>query len=215
MKQKMYTYGNPIYEKDVSEKVFFISQKVFGCNLRSGEQGSVSYRSEESIQSETVLKNISLAYEHSEQTSDARKIRYDSKCGEAMYALNAEKGAEAMNRFSSADYLWKDTMMSPSFMSVKSAFNGTNYLKARVLADVKNSSEEAVRMERLLTGNFTLDTVTLAVTIKYAYPHIYLTKKVLELYLDDYSLNYSLYFIRLLIGSYFILHNHLCSLLLI
>lgn len=193
MKQKMDTYGNPTYEKDVSGKGFVISQKVFGCNLRSGEQGSGSYRSEESIQSETVLKNISLAYEHSEQTADARKIRYDSKWGEAMYARNAEKGAEAMNRFSSADYLWKDTMMSPSFMSVKGAFNGTNYLKARVLADVKNSSEEAVRMERLLTGNFTLDTVTLAGTIKYAYPHINLTKKVLELDLEDYVVTYRIW----------------------
>lgn len=195
MIQKMDTYGDPTYEKEVSGTGFVSSQKVFGCNLRSAEQGSGSYKSVESIQSGTVQKNISLVHEPSEQTADVFKIRYDSLWGEAMYARNTEKSAEMINRFSSADYLQKDTMMSPSFMSVKGAFKGTNYMKTGALTDVKNPSEEALRMERLLTGSFTLDTITLAGTINYAYPHINLTKRVLEQVpeRDGYTVTYRIW----------------------
>ena len=195
MIQKMDTYGDPTYEKEVSGTGFVSSQKVFDCSLRSAEQGSGSYKSEESIQSGTVQKNISLVHEPSEQAADASKIRYDSLWGEAMYTRNTEKGTEMINRFSSADYLQKDTMMSPSYMSVKGAFKGTNYMKARALTDVKNSDEEALRMERLLTGSFTLDTITIGGTIDYAYPHINLTKRVLDLVdkLDHYTVTYRIW----------------------
>jgi len=80
-------------------------------------------------------------------------------------------------------------------MSVKGAFKGTNYMKARARTYVKTSSEEALRMERLLTGSFTLDTITLAGTINYAYPHINLTKRVLERVpeRDGYTVTYRIW----------------------
>jgi uncharacterized repeat protein (TIGR01451 family) len=67
---------------------------------------------------------------------------------------------------------------------MKGAFNGTNYLKTRVLADVKNSCEEALKIERHLAGSFNLDTTTFSGEIKYAYPHINLTKSVLKIEKD-------------------------------
>jgi uncharacterized repeat protein (TIGR01451 family) len=191
--QKMDAYGDrPAYEKEASGIGFVSSQKVVSCDLRSSEQGSGSYQSTESIQSGTILKNISLAHKPVEQTAGVSKIKYYSKWGETMYARNAKKGTEILDRFSSADYLQKNAIMSSSFLSMTGGFMGTNYLKARALKDIANSSEDALRLEQLLTGKFTLDTtIALGGTSSYAYPHINLTKKVLVR--DNYTVTYRIW----------------------
>ena len=191
--QSLDAYGeSPTYRKESSGTGFVSSQKVFGGNLRSGEEGSGSYHAAESIQSGTALKNISLAYEPSEQSAGSSNITYASKWGEVMYDRDAAKGTEIMNRFSSADYIQKEAVMSPSYLSLTGSFEGTNYLKARAISDIENSNEEALRIERLLTGEFTLDTtIALGGTSRYAYPHINLTKRVLER--SDYTVTYRIW----------------------
>jgi uncharacterized repeat protein (TIGR01451 family) len=192
MKQSLDAYGeSPTYLKESSGTGFVSSQKVVSPRLRSGEQGSGSYQSAESIQGDTVLKNVSLAHEPSEQMAGYTRISYASKWGETMYAHNAEKGTEIINRFSSLDRLQKDAIMSPSFISLTGVFIGTNYLRAKV-ADAENPGEEALRLERLLTGGFALDTtIALGGTSRYAYPHINLTKRVLER--SDYTVTYRIW----------------------
>ena len=176
------SYGtSPTYKKESSGIGFVSSQKLVGCNQRSYEQGSGSYESAESIQGGTIQKNITLVYMPNNQLAGASKIRYASKWGEAMYTRDAEKGSEILNRISSADYVQMDALMSSSFLSMTGGFNGTNYLKAREIADVKKSTGESFRLEQVLTGSFRLDTtIGLAQALKYTYPHINLTKRVLN-----------------------------------
>lgn len=183
---------SPTYEKTASGTGFVSSQKVPKCGLRSSEQGSGSYKSEESIQGSTVLKNISLNYEPTEQAADHTRINYSSKWGETMYARNKETGSEILNRFSSLDQLQKDAIMSSSYLSMTGSYNGTNYLKARAFKDISNSSKEALKVEQLFRGDYSFDTtIALGGAIKYAYPHINLTKKVLAR--NDYIVTYRIW----------------------
>lgn len=191
--QSMNAYGDsPTYEKEASGTGFVSSQKVIDCGLRSSEQGSGSYKSEESIQASTILKNISLVHEPAEQAAGDNRIKYESKWGETMYARNKETGSEILNRFSSLDQLQKDAIMSSSYLSNTGSFNGTNYLKARAFENINNSSQEALIVEQLLMGNYNLDTtIALGGTIKYAYPHINLTKRVMTR--NDYIITYRIW----------------------
>ncbi|MCX6674627.1 MAG: hypothetical protein NTY37_12710 [Methanothrix sp.] len=180
--QSLDSYGtSPTYKKESSGIGFVSSEKLVGCNQRSYEQGSGSYKSFESIQGGTIQKNITLVHMPNDQLAGASNIRYASNWGEAMYTRDAEKGSEILNRISSADHVQKDALMSSSFLSMTGDFNGTNYLKARALADVKNSTNESFRLEQVLTGSFRLDTtIGLAQSLKYTYPHINITKRVLN-----------------------------------
>ena len=191
--QSMNAYGDsPTYEKEASGTGFVSSQKVVDCGLRSSEQGSGSYKSEESIQANTILKNISLVHEPAEQAAGDTRIKYESKWGETMYARNKETGSEILNRFSSLDQLQKDAIMSSSYLSTAGSFNGTNYLKARAFENINNSSQEALIVEQLLMGNYNLDTtIALGGAIKYAYPHINLTKRVMAR--NDYIITYRIW----------------------
>lgn len=191
--QSLDTFGDsPTYKKESSGTGFVSSQKVLEGNLRSGEEGTGSYQAAESIQSGTVLKNISLAYEPSEQSAGSSNITYANKWGEVMYTRDTGKGTEIMNRFSSADYIRKEAVMSPSYLSLTGRFEGTNYLKAKAIADVNNSSKEVFHIEQLLEGSFTLDTtIALGGASRYAYPHINLTKRVLTR--SDYTVTYRIW----------------------
>ena len=191
--RSMNAYGDsPTYEKEASGIGFVSSQKVVDCGLRSSEQGSGSYKSVESIQANTILKNISLVHEPVEEMAANSRIKYSSKWGETMYARNKETGSEILNRFSSLDQLRKDAIMSSSYLSMTGSFNGTNYLKARAFEDIDNSSKEALKVEQLFRGDYNFDTtIALGGAIKYAYPHINLTKKVLAR--NDYIITYRIW----------------------
>ena len=191
--QSMDAYeDSPTYEKIASGTGFVSSQKVPDCGLRSSEQGSGSYQSDESIQGSTILKNISLKYEPAEQEAGHTRINYSSKWGETMYARNKETGSEILNRFSSLDQLQKDAIMSSSYLSMTGRFDGSHYLKARAFSDINYSSEEALKVEQLLMGDYSFDTtIALGGAIKYAYPHINLTKKVLTR--NDYIVTYRIW----------------------
>jgi uncharacterized repeat protein (TIGR01451 family) len=96
-----------------------------------------------------------------------------------MYARNPEIGSEILNQISFADYVQKDAIMSPSYLSFTGRFDGTDYLKAKKL-NVTDGSEP-IKLEQLLIGDYHMDTaISFGQALKYAYPHINLTKKVLS-----------------------------------
>ena len=180
-KQSLDSYGaSPTYKKTSSGIGFVSSEKVASCNMRSYEQGSGSYDSAESIQADTIQKNTILVHAPTNQLAGASKINYTTMWGETMYTRDPEKGYEILNRISSADLVQMDALMSSTYLSVTGRFNGTNYLKARALTDVKNSTDEAFKLEQVLVGDYNIDTTIGFGQIEYSYPHINLTKKVLE-----------------------------------
>ena len=180
-KQSLDSYAtSPTYKKSSSGIGFVSSEKVASCSMRSYEQGSGSYDSVESIQADTIQKDMKLVYMPNDQLAGASKINYASMWGGVMYTRDSEKGHEILNRISSADLVQMDALMSSTYLSMTGRFNGTNYLKARALADVKNSTDEAFKLEQVFRGYYNIDTTIGMGQIKYSYPHINLTKKVLE-----------------------------------
>jgi len=207
--QSMDAYGDsPSFEKEASGTGFVSSQKTVSPDLRSGEQGTGSYQSEEAIQADTILKNVVFAYKPIEQIVGSSTINYATKWGETMYARNPEKNTEILNRFSYLNYLQKDALMGKSYLTMAGGFEGMNYLKARALnySQVTSSEthcltnettgnttcqnttltthnvEEILKVEQLFVGNFSFETtIALGGAVEYSYPHINLTKKVQEL----------------------------------
>ncbi len=180
--QHLDSYGtSPTYRKGASGIGFVSSQKVLNCDKRSGEQGSGIYNSAESIQADTVEKNIDLSYMPNEQKAGKSNITYANKWGEFMYTRDPDKGTEIMNRISSADYVQKEALMSKTYLSMTGSFAGTDYLKAKALSRSNNSTGESFHLEQQLVGSYRLDTtIGLSESVKYSYPHINLTKRVLS-----------------------------------
>jgi uncharacterized repeat protein (TIGR01451 family) len=178
--ERLDTYGSsPTYFKSASGIGFVSSDKVAGCDLRSYERGSGSYESTESIQAGTILKNSILVYMPNKQLAGISPVSYTNKWSEAMYARDAEMGSEILNRISYADYVQKEALMSPTFLSATGKFEGMNYLKAKKLNTTDNSNP--IMVEQVLTGQYHMDTtVNFGENIKYTYPHINLTKRVLS-----------------------------------
>lgn len=171
--------SSPSYKKETSGRGSVSAQKIFGCRMRSYEHGSGDYESAESIQGGSVQKTATMTYQPNEQHADGLEIDYASKWGEAMYANDAAKGTEILNRISSADYIQKEALMSASFLSMTGRFNGTDHLLARQ-ASGKRLANETFRVEQFLVGDYRLDaSIGLAQSLKYNYPHINLTKRVL------------------------------------
>ena len=173
--------SSPTYKRESSGFGFISSQIVLGCDRRTGEYGSGDYASSVSIQADSTEKNMTGKYSPVDvQVADAA-IRYKAMWHESMYTRDAEKGSEILNEISSADFIQKDALMSTTYLSMTARFNGTNYLKARSFADIKNSSREAFRVEQTLTGSYQMETtVGLAQSLRYSYPHLNLTKRILK-----------------------------------
>jgi uncharacterized repeat protein (TIGR01451 family) len=180
VQQRLDSYGTiPTYVKSAQGFGFVSSDKVAGCGLRSYERGSGSYESAESIQADTILKNSTLIYVPNEQFAGSWNISYMNKWSEGMYARNPKIGSEILNQISYADYVQKDAIMSPSYLSFTGWFDGTDYLKAKKLNKTRGS--EPIRLEQMLIGDYNFDTaISFGQALKYAYPHINLTKRVLS-----------------------------------
>jgi len=173
--------SSPTYKRESTGLGFVSSQIALGSDRRTGEYGSGYYASSMSIQADSTEKNMTAKYSPVDGQAADAAIKYRTMWHESMYTRDAEKGSEILNEISSADYIQKDALMSTTYLSMTGKFNGTNYLKARSVADPGNSTREAFRLEQTLTGSYQMETtVGLAQSIKYSYPHLNLTKRVLK-----------------------------------
>ncbi|VVB65140.1 Uncharacterised protein [uncultured archaeon] len=72
--------------------------------------------------------------------------------------------------------------MGPSFLGTTGRFNGTEYLRARLLKSSNvNGSNATAEVERSLIGNYRLDTtISISTLPKYIYPHLEITKRAVS-----------------------------------
>lgn len=181
--QSLNSYGSSAsYTKYASGTGYVSSDKRIGCNQRSDEHGSGSYESEEVVSASNILKGSNMTYQPNNQLADGFKINYKGKFGDFMYTRDTVGNSEIIERISSADHIQKETLMGPSFLGTTGRFNGTEYLRARLL-DIGNinRSNATAEVERALIGDYRLDTTVSVSTLpKYIYPHLDITKRVVS-----------------------------------
>jgi uncharacterized repeat protein (TIGR01451 family) len=181
--QSLNSYGSSAsYTKYANGTGYVSSDKRVGCNQRSDEHGSGSYESEEIFSAGIIHKSSNMTYEPTNQSAEGVKINYEGKFGDLMYTRDPVQGSEILERISSADYIQKEALMSPSFLGTTGRFNGTEYLRARLLksSDV-NGSTATAEVERSLIGNYRLDTtISISTLPRYIYPHLDITKRVVS-----------------------------------
>lgn len=181
--QSLNSYGSSAsYTKYASGTGYVSSDKRIGCNQRSDEHGSGSYESEEVVSASNILKGSNMTYQPNNQLADGVKINYKGKFGDFMYTRDTVGNSEIIERISSADHIQKETLMGPSFLGTTGRFNGTEYLRARLL-DIGNvnRSNATAEVERTLIGDYRLDTTVSVSTLpKYIYPHLDITKRVVS-----------------------------------
>lgn len=181
--QSLNSYGSSAsYTKYASGTGYVSSDKRIGCNQRSDEHGSGSYESEEVVSASNILKGSNMTYQPNNQLADGFKINYKGKFGDFMYTRDTVGNSEIIERISSADHIQKETLMGPSFLGTTGRFNGTEYLRARLL-DIGNinRSNATAEVERTLIGDYRLDTTVSVSTLpKYIYPHLDITKRVVS-----------------------------------
>jgi uncharacterized repeat protein (TIGR01451 family) len=181
--QSLASYGSSAsYTKYASGIGYVSSDKRVGCSQRSDEHGSGSYESEEIISGATFHKSSNMTYAPTNQSAGEVKINYAGKFSDLMYTRNPDQGSEILERISSANYVQKETLMGPSFLGTTGRFNGTEYLRARLL-DINNvnRTNATAEVERTLIGNYRLDTtISISTLPKYIYPHLDLTKKAVS-----------------------------------
>lgn len=181
--QSLNSYGSSAsYTKYASGTGYVSSDKRIGCNQRSDEHGSGSYESEEVVSASNILKGSNMTYQPNNQLADGFKINYKGKFGDFMYTRDTVGNSEILERISSADHIQKETLMGPSFLGTTGRFNGTEYLRARLL-DIGNinRSNATAEVERALIGDYRLDTTVSVSTLpKYIYPHLDITKRVVS-----------------------------------
>jgi len=182
--QSLDSYGSSAsYTKYAKGTGYVSSDKRIGCNQRSDEHGSGSYESEETISTGNFHKSSNMTYEPNNQSAGGFRINYLNKFSDLMYTRNPAQGSEILERISSADYIQKETLLGPSFIGTNGRFNGTEYLRARLLntGSVINGTNSTAEVERTLIGNYSLETTVSISTIpKYLYPHLEITKKVIS-----------------------------------
>ena len=182
--QSLASYGSSAsYTKYANGTGYVSSDKRIGCDQRSEEHGSGSYESEEIISGSTFHKSSNMTYEPNNQSAGDVKINYNGKFGDLMYTRDPGQGSEILERISSANYIQKETLMGPSFLGTTGRFNGTEYLRARLLntSSVVNGTGPTAEVERSLIGNYSLDTTIAISTLpKYIYPHLDITKRVVS-----------------------------------
>jgi uncharacterized repeat protein (TIGR01451 family) len=75
-------------------------------------------------------------------------------------------------------HIQKETLIGPSFLGTTGKFNGTEYLRARLLDGTIAGNNGSAEVERILIGDYRLDTTVAISTIpKYVYPHLNITKR--------------------------------------
>jgi uncharacterized repeat protein (TIGR01451 family) len=182
--QSLDSYGSSAsYTKYAKGTGYVSSDKRIGCNQRSDEHGSGSYESEETISTSNFHKSSNMTYEPNNQFAGGVRINYSGRFSDLMYTRNPAQGSEILERISSADYIRKETLLGPSFIGTNERFNGTEYLRARLLntSSVINGTNSTAEVERTLIGNYGLETTVAISTIpKYLYPHLEITKKVIS-----------------------------------
>ena len=182
--QSLASYGSSAsYTKYANGTGYVSSDKRIGCDQRSEEHGSGSYESEEIISGSTFHKSSNMTYEPNNQSAGDVKINYNGKFGDLMYTRDPGQGSEILERISFADNVQKETLMGPSFLGTTGRFNGTEYLRARLLntSSVVNGTGPTAEVERSLIGDYRLDTTIAISTLpKYIYPHLDITKRVVS-----------------------------------
>ena len=182
--QSLASYGSSAsYTKYANGTGYVSSDKRIGCDQRSEEHGSGSYESEEIISGSTFHKSSNMTYEPNNQSAGDVKINYNGKFGDLMYTRDPGQGSEILERISSADNVQKETLMGPSFLGTTGRFNGTEYLRARLLntSSVVNGTGATAEVERSLIGDYRLDTTVAISTLpRYIYPHLDITKRVVS-----------------------------------
>ncbi len=172
--QSLDSYGSSAsYTKYANGTGYVSSDKRVGCNQRSDEHGSGSYESEEKISAGNIHKSSNMTYEPNNQSAGGVKIDYGGKWSDLMYTRNPAQGSEILERISSADHIQKETLIGPSFLGTTGRFNGTEYLRARLIdtSSVINGTGATAEVERTLIGNYRLDTTIAISTLpKYIYP---------------------------------------------
>jgi uncharacterized repeat protein (TIGR01451 family) len=180
--QSLDSYGSSAsYTKYANGTGYVSSDKRAGCNQRSDEHGSGSYESEEIMSTGNIHKSSNMTYEPSNQSAGGVKTNYVGKWSDLMYTRDPSQNSEILERISSADHIQKETLVGPSFLGTTGKFNGTEYLRARLLNSNVGSNNDSAEVERTLIGNYRLDTaIAISGIPKYLGPHLNITKRVVS-----------------------------------
>lgn len=175
------SYGSGAsYAASASGQGFVASQKRMdtpASAAESYEHGSGSYRSEEIFSTDPLVhKNVEMIYGVCPERTGSFRVNYSSSWCEGTSASDKGMGSLMSSTASSGVRLQKEALMDSSSLSVFEDVQG----RATAKAVVSKGSEESLRWEQALAGNYTQDlSLSLYRQPEFLGPHLRLTQTVL------------------------------------
>jgi len=178
--QHLDSYGSGVtYTKSASGQGYASSDKSIKNKQSSYEHGAGYYRSEETVRTDTIHKEINVRYVPNNQTAGSVGINYTGKWSEGMAAEDSKMRSSIREQLSSADYLSREALMDSASLSMTGEFLGSQSLQTVVRVTGKNN--ESSRVEETFVGSYQLDTaISIHKPSKYLYPHLNVTKRAFK-----------------------------------